>query len=212
MTDFRPPVRLPSLSRLAWLQGSPADLTHNHQLLLLIQPNCPGCHTHAIPLANQLIQTTKRDFDVYCISTAFEDFEYNTEEAARLLLAGKHVGVAREQLGETALHVPQMPLAHDIVVEKGEASADDITKALDATKYAAYDQMQGRTSLGVLERQIEKLGESLLPDFIAEVFYSVRASGTPTWVVHNTNGEVLGVKLGQMEEPALLEWMDQLQK
>lgn len=132
MSNFQPAMILPKLSKLTWLQGSASELTHDVHLLLLIQPNCPGCHMHALPLANSLMQS-KRDFDVYCVSTAFEGFEFNTIEAAQQLLNGKHVGVSKERLGETARHVPGMPFAHDVVVATSSAPTELKDLALNAT-------------------------------------------------------------------------------
>lgn len=94
-----PAMLLPSLESLLWLQGSPADLSNDIRLGLLIQPNCPGCHMHAVPLANELYALQGRNFDIYCISTAFEDFEYNTIESAEALVkTGRLVGISKRRL------------------------------------------------------------------------------------------------------------------
>jgi hypothetical protein len=209
MSNFEEAKILPDLSKLTWLQGSAADLTHDIQVMLMIQPNCPGCHMHAIPLANKLMQS-KHDFDVYCISTAFEDFEFNTEEMARLLiLHGKHVGAAKAQLGETVKHVPSMPFAHDIVVATNVASKELKDFALEASKNNARKQMEGGSiPSGVLEMQLSNVGYEVLPAYISEYFWTVNAMGTPTWVVHKANGEILGQKFGQLSEVELLGWIE----
>ena len=207
MSNFGPFARLPDPSELTWIQGSPSDLTHDHKLMLIIQPNCPGCHIHAIPLANALFQS-KHDFDIYCVSTVFEDFDLNTEETARLLLSGKHVGDARAKLGEVVKNVPCMPFAHDIVVPKTEASIELKNMALEASKSNARDQLQGHMSSGILELQLSRAGFDILPDKIARVFYTVRAMGTPTWVLHTAEGQVLAREFGQFnDEEELLKWI-----
>ena len=211
MSNFQPALMLPPLTTLEWLQGSPEEFTHDIQLMLLIQPNCPGCHTEALPLANKLTET-KQAFDLYCISTAFEEFEYNTKASAQSLLDGKHVGIPKQRLGETVEHIPKMPLAYDNVIAKTEAKSEYIAMALEATKYITYEQAQELNpsiTIGMIERQIEKMGTDLLPEYIAETFYKVRAKGTPTWVVHKSNGEVLDVKFGHLSEKAILDWIEQ---
>ena len=219
MSNFQLPIILPPLESLQWLQGSPIsddDFTHDIQLLLLVQSNCPGCHSQAIPLANKLVES-KQDFDVYCIFTAFEDFEYNTKESARqLVLEGKHVGVTKQRLGETAKDTPKMPVAFDNVIRKQDATQDLLNMAFESTKYITYEQSkqmspEANITLGMIERQLEKMGGvvDVLPEYIAEVFYKVRAQGTPTWVIHkNPSREVLDVKFGQQKQESLLEWIN----
>lgn len=231
--DGRPPMRLPSLSKLTWLQGSPADVRqHGLKCMLLFQANCPGCHTHAIPTANRLwvqqskttTTTRQNNFDLYAVSTAFEDFALNTADATRLLLRrdGRHVGEAKARLGARVRDRPQMPVAYDVVVAKDEAASSDglVRLALEATKYTAYDQIRmqqeqqhGRQDVGLmdmLERTIEERGKDLLPEYVAECFYAVRAMGTPTWVLHDVHGNVLDTKFGQQTEQSLLAWMEQV--
>jgi len=165
---------------------------------------------HAIPLANELMKS-KRDFDIYCVSTAFEDFEYNTEEAARLLLfSGKHVGVAKAQLGEIAKHVPTMPFAYDVVVPTEIATKELKDMALEASKNSARKQMEGERSPGLLEQHLSKAGYEVIPLYIAEYFWTVNAMGTPTWVLHKSNGEILDRRFGQVTEIELLGWIENI--
>ena len=209
MSNFKPPMILPKLSSLKWLQGSATELTHELHLMVMIQPNCPGCHIHALPLANQLA-SVKQDFDIYCVSTAFEDFEFNNEDTARLLLEGKHVGVSKEQLGETARNVPKMPLAHDIVIPIGEASDEVKTMALEASKANALIQMEGRVPITVLKQHLQNVGYEVLPEKIPMMFYKAQAMGTPTWVLHQADGTVLGTKFGQLSKFELGQWLKDL--
>jgi hypothetical protein len=133
---------LPELSQLQWIQGGPPASGERHplHLSLIIQPNCPGCHTHALSSLIELhrwwmqqrqqhdvgveglvdeakheIEASDGDEDVmsahalssllsrisyiYCVSTAFEDFELNTVESTRGLLEGKTVGATQWQIG-----------------------------------------------------------------------------------------------------------------
>jgi hypothetical protein len=212
MSSFSAELMVPPLHSLEWLQGSPShDLTHDIQLLLLIQPNCPGCHIHALPAANELA-SSKQNFDVYCVSTAFEDFEFNTLENAKLLLHhGRLVGVAREQLGNTTEHAPRMPMAYDEVIDKSALSPDLLEVAIQASKQNTREQMAGKVQPGVLEKMLDQAHpDMLLPGKVARVFWSVRAVGTPMWILHRRSGEVIDRKFGQQSPKELLEWIQPL--
>jgi len=154
----------------------------------------------------------QRDFDVYCVSTAFEDFGFNNVGTAKELLDGKHVGVAKDRLGETAKHVPAMPFAHDVVVPTAAATTELKDLALNATKDNARKQMAGRVPENVLEEHLSQVGYEALPEFIAEFFYAVNAMGTPSWVLHKSNGEVLDHTFGNMSESGLTAWIDQAKR
>lgn len=204
-------MKLPPLSSLDWLQGSPAELTHDLRLCVLIQPNCPGCIQHAIPTANNLLLSNHQNFDVYCISTAFENFDLNTFGNANKLLQGQLVGESQRVLGGTTTEngVPVMPLAHDTVVCKSEASESLIALALEATKQNARQQA---SILGIpsdkLEQVLSQLNSAeVLPEKIARVFYTVRAQGTPTWILHNSAGTVLDCRFGHYNNEQLLDWI-----
>ena len=213
MSNFSRPWHVPPLEELEWLQGSSSDLSHDTLLLLLIQTNCPGCHIHAIPTANQLAATKQEGFDLYCVSTAFEDFDYNTKDNTKLLLErGTLVGVAKEQLGPTAQEIPTgMPVAYDMVADTSELSPEELERARNASKDIAREQMtgQGVVHPGVLEKMLYKVDPNLLlPDKVARVFWAVRALGTPMWVIHRrSSGEVLDRKFGQHSPEELLAWI-----
>lgn len=208
MSNFSRPLQVPPLDELEWLQGSPVeDLTHDVHLLLLIQPNCPGCHIHALPAANELA-SSKQEFDVYCICTAFEDFEFNKIDSARLLLRGDLVGVAKEKLGSTTKHAPQMPMAYDVVTDKSDLSPEFLEMAMEASKQNTREQMEGKVHPGVLDKMLHEANEDLLlPTKVARVFWSVRGLGTPFWVLHRRSGEVIDRKIGQHSAEELLKWI-----
>ncbi len=66
------------------LQGSfkPSDLN----LMMVFQVNCPGCFLQGFPQIISLHAKYKDKLSCFALSTAFEDFELNTEENTRLLL------------------------------------------------------------------------------------------------------------------------------
>jgi hypothetical protein len=196
--------------RLRWLSGNHKDLSSEYQLLLLIQPNCAGCIINSIPVANAIAASTN-DFDTYCVSTAFEDFHYNNIDSARSLLEGYLGGDAAEKLGYQTSCIPQMPFAHDYVVDRDEADEDFKDWALEVLIQSAKDQLR---TLGYTEAKISQklqfVGYSALPEKLAELFWSVKAEGSPTWVVHKNNGEVLDVRFGYLDEKSIRQWVGRL--
>ena len=59
----------------------------------VFQVNCPGCFIYGIPLLNELFKKYEKEIGFISISTAFEDFELNTEaNTIELLNKGELVG------------------------------------------------------------------------------------------------------------------------
>jgi hypothetical protein len=196
--------------RLQWLSGSNKDLTNDYQLLLLIQPNCPGCLVKSVPTANAIASSTN-DFDTYCVSTAFEDFEFNNIDSARALLAGNLVGTSAMRLGRTTSYIPQMPFAHDYMVDRDEADENFKDWALCAMLESAREQLRTiAVSEENIERKLQGVSYNALPQKLAELFWTVKAEGSPTWIVHKNNGEVLDVRFGYMDEKEVRQWVGRL--
>ena len=196
--------QIPPLESLTWLQGRPED--HELQVGCLIQVNCPGCHQHALPVANLLFDTPERNYGVYIVSTAFEDFDLNTLENTRALLQGRLVGVPRDRLGAVAPSVPRLPLAYDTVVPKEGAHASLIQTALEVTKQSVRDSVPVGTDRSVLESHLARLDASVLPEKLAALFWSAQACGTPFWYIHHGN-RVLDTKFGEMDLESLQQWI-----
>jgi hypothetical protein len=175
--------------------------------------NCPGCHSHAFPALNRLwaqqepnnsknTQESKKEqkqypptaplFDVYAISTAFEDFEYNTIESTRLLVTeGRRVGVVKEQLGESAytstsrvivprnsnntntnkpLSIPWMPVAFDTIISRTEASSEFVAQAIQAPLHNARQHLESVMQLPptVVEQSLASLTDNKDPSVLAD--------------------------------------------
>ena len=201
---------LPSLEAMQWLKGEPKDLVHDIRLCVLIQTNCPGCHRFAIPTANQLIHdgsAARSRIDVWCLATAFEDFDYNTIDNTRKPLQGELVGASRRQLGATAPEIPDMPLAFDILVDRESADQGWIDAALSITRQNAREQAPSSIPSDVLESALRDMGSDILPQKLAHVFYAAHAQGTPTWILHRASGEILDRCFGHMSTEDILKWV-----
>lgn len=195
---------IPSLESLTWLQGRPEE--QELQLGCLIQVNCPGCHQHALPVANLLFDTPGRNYGVYIVSTAFEDFDVNTLENTRELLRGRLVGIPQARFGFVAPSVPGPPLAYDAVVPKQGANASLIQTALEATRQSVRDNVPAGANLAMLEAHLACLDASVLPDQLATLFWSVQACGTPFWYLHR-GSRVLDTTFGEMDVEGLQQWI-----
>ena len=182
-------------------------------MLLLIQPNCPGCLVNSVPVANAIAESSD-DFDTYCVSTAFEDFEYNQVESAQALLNGTVGGTAAEKLAVSSnltACIPRMPFAHDFLVNRDEADEDLKEWALHTMLQSARQQLRNlQYTEEKIERKLYNVSYNALPEKLAELFWSVRAEGSPTWVVHKNNGEVLDVRFGYMDEKQIRQWIGRL--
>jgi len=70
-------------------------------LLFVFQVNCPGCFIYGFPRQQAALEVSSVGLNVLGLSTAFEDFEYNTAANTELLLTEmKLVGATRQALGE----------------------------------------------------------------------------------------------------------------
>jgi hypothetical protein len=241
------PGKLPNLETLIWLRGTAADVTSTGgrrlRLAVMIQPNCPGCMMHALPVGNNLWRRSKgltpqqvhpvdannnstsntansntnqqmidhlfSLLDVYCVSTAFEDFEYNNLHSSKKLLEGQHVGESLARLGPIVRPQcqPCMPMAFDIVVDKPNAPTALLDLALHSSKESARKRLGTIVPQSELDAHFAKVGHEILPAFIPIFFYSAGANGTPSWVLHLDDGTHLGTLFGWISESELINWM-----
>ena len=122
------------------------------------------------------------------------------------------VGVSQQALGSSAARYYEklvMPVAHDIVVDKDKAPNELIQLALDATKEQVQLEVLSRGGIPhhALQNLLNSIDKRVLPEKIAHVFYSIRARGTPTWVLHRSNGQVLDQRLGPLSKDHLSSWI-----
>jgi hypothetical protein len=84
-------------------------------LFFVFQVNCPGCFLYGFPQMERVYQQYKsQGINVLGISTAFEDFEYNTAANVELLLADRQtVGATKQAIGEIYHQEINFPIASD---------------------------------------------------------------------------------------------------
>ncbi len=125
-------------------------------LLLVFQVNCPGCVVQALPMASRLYQRfASRGLQVLGLSTAFEDFEQNTADATRRLLATQELG---------------LPVAFDRItlfeegVDAGRCGASFAKNRLSGTPTWALLDAQA----GILSQEFGHPSEPALVDWLEQ--------------------------------------------
>lgn len=110
-------------------------------LLFVFQVNCPGCFLYGFPVVNNIHRKYGgEDFAVLGLSTAFEDFEFNTAANARLLLEEKKtVGATSAALGHAgAESVYAQPIKFPVAVDRlstgAELANDDNVESVCRTR------------------------------------------------------------------------------
>jgi hypothetical protein len=120
-------------------------------LFFVFQVNCPGCFIYGFPLVESLHQKYKsRGLKVLGISTAFEDFDYNTSANVELLLTERTlIGATKRAIGDVYdAQSISFPIASDRLTT-GQEVATSVTFALNF--------LRGTPSFILCDRNLEIL-------------------------------------------------------
>ena len=158
--------KAPNLVVSEWVQGRPTNIDKERGNVVLVevfQVNCPGCFTHGIPQAIDMFRRYHNDgLRVLGLATAFEDFDKNTLENLKLLLAtGQLIGEPSKVLSQYGLLQPGNklaykipfpvgmdklstfgPLTHDKVMDFIEANIPDFRSQSEEYRKSVYNQVQ----------------------------------------------------------------------
>lgn len=189
-------------SRILQGEFSPSRLN----FLFVFQVNCPGCFLYGIPVFNQLFQEFGKEISFLGLSTAFEDFEFNTEENTELLLAKK------ELVGETKKALQQygfekypnsidFPMAMDKIADEKFSITDAIAFICHLNPsfqvWSKYDQLELKQKVKTYLGNLEK---------ISITFTLNQLRGTPSFILFNENYEILKHWFGH-KQPEEIESM-----
>ncbi len=187
----------PNLIVSDWIQGRPTNIDKERGNVVLVevfQVNCPGCFTPGLPHAIDMYMKYHDDgLRVLGVATAFEDFDKNTLENLKLLLAtGEVIGAPRRVLAESGRLRPGNklsykipfpigmdtlltfgPLTHDKVMDFIEANIPDFRSYIEKDKESIYAQVQQ-----YLKRK----------QFSAKTFEEYGLGGTPSAILIDKNG------------------------
>ena len=170
-------------------------------LAFVFQVNCPGCFIHGIPLVNQLSARWSHRVGFIGISTAFEDFELNTELHTRQLLGdGTLVGETRKffaQHAGTNTYTTQLefPVAFDRLVKPAEFLTE-ANLALISDRIPAYAE----APKAVQEEWITRVRSNYMGlAFVAETFTLNQLRGTPSFILFDAEFTVLDHVFGHQD-------------
>ena len=167
-------------------------------LMLVFQVNCPGCFLYAIPQVNFLNQKYGDKISFYGMSTAFEDFEWNTSEHTRLLVEkGLTIGETKKALARNnrATYNVQIdfPVMFDAITSQQELMQDDslerLTRQFTLLNNTPADEVPHiKESVRNYLLHFPKVGYTFINNWLG---------GTPTYILFNDHLEILGRWFGE---------------
>ncbi|HNP17151.1 MAG TPA: hypothetical protein PKL31_01850 [Fulvivirga sp.] len=172
-------------------------------LVFVFQVNCPGCFMYGIPIVNRLYRAFLDKVGFIGISTAFEDFDFNTAAATKLLLEkGETVGETRRYLDQagqqTYSDIPQFPVAFDTLLPINSA----LEKVLDNVYKTHKNLDQGDVSYrNQLISRLESYYKSM--PFIAQTFTMNQLKGTPSFIVFDADYTIIDESFGHIGQEKL---------
>jgi len=171
-------------------------------LLLVFQVNCPGCFIYAFPEAQRIREVHGSEhFGVFGLSTAFEDFEYNTLEHTRLLLEESYlVGATRQyfqsQRRDFSAEAIDFPVAFD---KQGTAS-----EIFDDADLDAFCDRAGLATRFDSNSTDPPSTRSRVRDYLSAqpqlcyTFTINQLPGTPTWILFDNQFDLLARWFGHL--------------
>ncbi len=180
-------------------------------LLIVFQVNCPGCFLYALPLASHLFSKyTPQGLNVLGLSTAFEDFEFNTKSNTELLLKeSKLVGETQRVFKKNSLDLFPVkipfPVAFD-VLEAGNVLLTDEDLEILCQNYPAVVQSRERERKEI-KAKIKNYFSSqpLLP----YTFTVNQLQGTPSWILFDAEFNILSEWFGHQPEETVEQMIEQ---
>jgi len=167
-------------------------------IMLVMQVNCPGCLIYGIPALTELYTEFKDEASFFIMSTAFEDFDINTEENTRLLVEQGHIaGETQKTLAryynQTRYDVPDhFTVLFDKIIDSAALTSTEMIAAVSKDQQEVYN---------VPEEKREQFSKILHDHFMTlhKAGYTFAANllqGTPTFLVFDDNYKILGSWFG----------------
>lgn len=173
-------------------------------MAFVFQVNCPGCFIYGIPLMNELFKKYENEIGFIGVSTAFEDFELNTELNTRLLLQeNKLTGETKKYFDsfseETYPHKILFPVAFDTLKPTNEFLTKENVQVI-CNKNPNFSLLSAEEKLTMLNSVKTWYGS--LP-IIAETFTLNQLSGTPSFVIFDKEYNLLQSFLGHEDKEVI---------
>ncbi|AXT61097.1 hypothetical protein D1816_12310 [Aquimarina sp. AD10] len=179
-------------------------------LLLVFQVNCPRCFSYALPYFNKLYNEYKtKDISFLALSTAFEDFDKNTLlHTQNLIKDGTLVGETKKMMTQEGFEKLPYPLDFPMAMDKIEKTISDPTDVVDKIcninpNYALWPDFEKK----MLQNRVKNYLNSL--DNVALTFTLNQLRGTPSFVLFNSNYEILGEWFGHVQHAVIADKINQ---
>ncbi|NER15383.1 hypothetical protein GWK08_18150 [Leptobacterium flavescens] len=168
-------------------------------LLLVFQVNCPGCFSYALPVFNRLYeQWNNGDISFLALSTAFEDFDRNTEEnTQRLVKEGFLVGETKRFMAQQGFEELPYSLDFPVAMDKIEKELPDLDRILDniCSSTPGFDTLPEFEKVSYRNRVAAYLN-SLEKTALTFTLNGLR--GTPSFVLFNSDYDILSHWFGHV--------------
>ncbi|WP_424962550.1 hypothetical protein [Ekhidna sp.] len=178
--------------------------------LFVFQVNCPGCFIHGIPVVDQLHQEFGNQVSFLGLSTAFEDFDLNTEENTRLLIdSGELIGETRKAFESQGISTYPIELNFPIAMDRFADHTFDLAQAVEDicntnpnfSTWPTFDQDTLRKKImAYLKEQV----------CIPVTFTLNQMRGTPTFIVFNEKMDILRHHFGHQSVHSLRSELNEL--
>lgn len=191
------------------IQGTFMPQTLN--IAFVFQVNCPGCFIYGLPLMNNLYEDLGKKLGFIGVSTAFEDFEYNTPNNTKLLLSeGITIGETMKYLvsrGEqTYSDIPKFPVVFDEMVAARELDWNVLMDRILAQYEGVGNWTAPRREMAKQQIYNHYIGL----EGVAKTFTMNQLRGTPSFILFNADYDVLFQSFGHIQEDALRDLLKQL--
>ncbi len=189
-------------------------LQGNFQLMeiniaFVFQVNCPGCFMYGIPLVNDLFEKFNKEIGFIGVSTAFEDFNLNTEaNTLQLLKTGKLIGETAKYFDRIGVKKfagkISFPVAFDVLKPANEFLTKENIRAVCNRNH------------GVVFLSSEKQKTMLMRvktyystySFIAETFTLNQLQGTPSFIIFDNQYNLLQSFFGYQDRELLESFLN----
>jgi hypothetical protein len=172
-------------------------------LLFVFQVNCPGCFIYGFPLANKLYWKYRGSgLNVLGLSTAFEDFEYNTAANIELLLTQRQtVGATRQALGENYAQAIDFPIAVDqLTIGTALATPANIELVCEAiTGFGSLSKSEQESLRQKVSAYLRRNAQT------SATFTLNHLPGTPTFLLVDQNLQLLDGWFGHTPEADVIQ-------
>ncbi|MGD9532649.1 MAG: peroxiredoxin family protein [Candidatus Nitrosocosmicus sp.] len=188
----------PNLILSNWVQGTPTNIDQlkgNVIVIEVFQVNCPGCFLYGLPQAVSLYEKFKdKNVKVIGVATAFEDYDKNTLENLKLLVAeGKVIGETLKALkqygklvqGDKLYYNIPFPIAQDEIIKMPVSITEQMIKEFIKIYFPDYLSLTDKEKEDLHNRVQQYLQNK---DYSARTFELYRLRGTPSSIVIDKQG------------------------